>query len=663
MLALIVMQMFPASAVARVVTVGVYENAPKVFLDESGKPAGIFVEIIEYVAKEEEWELAYVAGTWGEGLDRLARGEIDLMPDVAYAAEREKEFAFHREPVLSDWFQVYTRKDSGIRSIVDLAGKRVAVLERSIQQAAFENLVGDFGLDITLIRLPDYRTIFEKVAGRGADAAITNRFYGMRHVRDFDLDDTAIIFNPTRLFFAASRGGDQELLEAIDLHLVRLKRDPKSMYYQVLNRWTSEKFTFAFPAWIKVVGLVAGTALVVSLVGSLLLKRQINLRTKELALRNEQLQAAYSEMKRAEQSLRESECKHRTLFETANDAIFLMRHDRFIDCNDRTLMMFGCSRDEIIGASPIAYSPPHQPDGRASDEKAREKISLALTQGPQFFEWEHCRQDGTPFAAEVSLNSLDLAGETLLQAIVRDITDRKRAEEALRRSEEQFRLIMENLADLVAVLDLDGCRLYNSPSYGEILGNPDKLRGTSSFDQIHPEDMERVRQAFQETVRTGKGHRLEYRMVDRHGSPRHIESQGSVIRDEHGRVAQVVVVSRDVTERKQAEDAIRELNIGLERRVAERTAELAVARDRAEAADRVKSAFLATMSHELRTPLNSIIGFTGILLQELPGPLNAEQRKQLEIVRKSAHHLLRLINANYLLDGRPQIKGEIVYFE
>ncbi|HNT89393.1 MAG TPA: transporter substrate-binding domain-containing protein, partial [Candidatus Hydrogenedentes bacterium] len=93
MLALIVMQMFPASAVARVVTVGVYENAPKVFLDESGKPAGIFVEIIEYVAKEEEWELAYVAGTWGEGLDRLARGEIDLMPDVAYAAEREKEFA------------------------------------------------------------------------------------------------------------------------------------------------------------------------------------------------------------------------------------------------------------------------------------------------------------------------------------------------------------------------------------------------------------------------------------------------------------------------------------------------------------------------------------------------------------------------------------------
>jgi signal transduction histidine kinase len=103
-------------------------------------------------------------------------------------------------------------------------------------------------------------------------------------------------------------------------------------------------------------------------------------------------------------------------------------------------------------------------------------------------------------------------------------------------------------------------------------------------------------------------------------------------------------VSRDITERRRAEEAIRELNATLELRVAERTAELAVARDHAQAADRLKSAFLATMSHELRTPLNSIIGFTGILVQGLAGPLNPEQRKQLEMVRGSARHLLALIN-------------------
>ena len=99
----------------------------------------------------------------------------------------------------------------------------------------------------------------------------------------------------------------------------------------------------------------------------------------------------------------------------------------------------------------------------------------------------------------------------------------------------------------------------------------------------------------------------------------------------------------ELNARVRDQTALRELNTSLERRVAERTAELAVAKERAETADRFKSAFLATMSHELRTPLNSIIGFTGILIQELPGPLNAEQRKQLEMVRESSRHLLALI--------------------
>ena len=97
---------------------------------------------------------------------------------------------------------------------------------------------------------------------------------------------------------------------------------------------------------------------------------------------------------------------------------------------------------------------------------------------------------------------------------LRTRAEQRQAEETLRQSEEQFRLIMDNLADLVAVLDLHGHRLYNSPSYGYILGDPERLRGTSSFVEVHPEDRARVEQAFQETVRTGVGKRLEYRMVD-----------------------------------------------------------------------------------------------------------------------------------------------------
>jgi len=283
----------PQQAMAddRTLTVGVYENAPKVFISESGRPAGIFIDIIEHIAKSEGWNLQYVPGTWGEGLDRLKRGEIDLMPDVAYSAEREKIFAFHKTPVLSDWFQVYTRKNSGVKSIVDLAGKRVVVLEHSVQQAAFEQLTKGFGFDITIISLPDYQTIFERVAGGEADAAITNRFYGARHARQYGLEDTAIIFNPTQLFFAAPRGSSEKLLNAVDAHLAWLKKDSQSIYYQTLKRWTSEKVKFALPAWVKIVGLVAGTALLMSLAGGIVLKRQVNSRTSELQQINREMEA------------------------------------------------------------------------------------------------------------------------------------------------------------------------------------------------------------------------------------------------------------------------------------------------------------------------------------------------------------------------------------
>jgi PAS domain S-box-containing protein len=106
----------------------------------------------------------------------------------------------------------------------------------------------------------------------------------------------------------------------------------------------------------------------------------------------------------------------------------------------------------------------------------------------------------------------------------------------------------------------------------------------------------------------------------------------------------LVGVGIDISERKRAEEALRELNESLERKVAERTADLQIAMERAKAADQIKSAFLATMSHELRTPLNSIIGFSGIMLQGLAGELNAEQKKQLGMVRGSGRHLLALIN-------------------
>jgi two-component system, cell cycle sensor histidine kinase and response regulator CckA len=124
-----------------------------------------------------------------------------------------------------------------------------------------------------------------------------------------------------------------------------------------------------------------------------------------------------------------------------------------------------------------------------------------------------------------------------------------------------LRLIVESVSDLIAVVDPDGKRIYNSPSYTSLFGDPDLLRGTDSFAEIHPDDRARVRDVFERTVATGIGERTEYRFILPDGSVRSIESQGNVVRDADGKVTRVVVVSRDITARRQAEETLRRSEI------------------------------------------------------------------------------------------------------
>jgi PAS domain S-box-containing protein len=122
--------------------------------------------------------------------------------------------------------------------------------------------------------------------------------------------------------------------------------------------------------------------------------------------------------------------------------------------------------------------------------------------------------------------------------------------------EQILRMITDNVSDLIAILDLEGKRLFNSSSYKSLFGDTDKLKGTDSFREIHVDDREKIKQVFTETIQSGVGQISEYRFVLDDGSVRHIESQGDVIRNPEGQIENVIVISRDITEREQIEQAL-----------------------------------------------------------------------------------------------------------
>jgi PAS domain S-box-containing protein len=163
----------------------------------------------------------------------------------------------------------------------------------------------------------------------------------------------------------------------------------------------------------------------------------------DAAYRNVQQARFISEKQQAEAKLAESEIRYRSIFELANDGIFLQDETGFIDCNQRGADMYGLPRERIIGHHPGEFAPERQPDGRLSVEVAAEKIAAVMAGIPQTFEWRPLRADGSPFDVEITLSRIDFGQKACIQAIVRDITERKRAEETLQWQTHFQRLLMD----------------------------------------------------------------------------------------------------------------------------------------------------------------------------------------------------------------------------
>jgi len=230
--------------------VGVYDNPPKVFRSNSGEPQGILIDILKDIAKVEGWTLSFQQCDWESCLDMLEQSSLDLMPDVARTPERDTRFDFHQEAALSSWSQLYRRPEIKLESVLDLEGKRVAVLRSGIQRNALKLMLEGFDLQFTTIETATVAEAFSAVQRGQADTAAASYHYGDYQAARYGLVPTGIVFQPTKLYFAATHGKHVKELDAIDRELKLWKQETNSPYYAALRRWGGIEQSTVIPNWL-----------------------------------------------------------------------------------------------------------------------------------------------------------------------------------------------------------------------------------------------------------------------------------------------------------------------------------------------------------------------------------------------------------------------------
>ncbi len=453
----------------RVLRIGVPFNPPIAIPGNANRPSGLVVDIIEDVARREGWHLEYRDGPFPKVIKLLESGDIDILSSVAYTAARAKKFNFSKETVASNWAVLYRRRGVSIESIVDLAGKKVALIPRAVHTTALRKLLDAFNLKVVEIQAKNYKEVLNFLDSGRADVGVVSRTFHLIHGFKYRAIPTNVVFNPVRLKYAARKGRERDVLDRIDAYLKEQKPDPNSAYNRSLQRWlTQPNGRTDVPGWIYMAGagilVLALVAWGVNIWLSVLVRRQ----TRYLS---------------------ESEEKFRQLAENIDETFWIaspdLRKIHYISPGYRTI--WGRAPEELY-ENPLSWKDHIHPEDRKKvttylQDRASEKLN-----GGAFPEFRVIRPDGEVRVVRTRIYPIyDDAGNAVRVAgVAEDITDQKNIEEQLLQAQK-----MEAVGQLAGGIAHD----FNN-ILGIAIGNLDLVEDHISKNSLVGDRLKKVQHAL-----------------------------------------------------------------------------------------------------------------------------------------------------------------------
>lgn len=418
--------MMPNQAFAEQVKVGVYSNKPLVFQDEQGEFQGLTIDVLRHIAGQEGWDLEFIPGSWAECLQKLEQGETDLQVAIAFSVEREKLFSYPKQTLITNWARLYRHPGAEVESLLDLAGKTVALLEKDIYAASFTDLMEKFGIDVKMVHVASYNAVLQQVQTGQVDGGVVNRMYAMQNALRFQVEPTPMIFNPIEVRYATAKGINTHLLQAIDHHLPALQKDKNSVYYRSLEKWFGQSHSVRIPQWVYAVLFIGGGLLVVVFIISMLLKRQVSAKTSELNRINYRLTDQVSQLQQAEEALQRADL----IIKSSPVVLFCWKAmaDWPVDFVSDNVAQFGFTPEELTSGETLFSSIIHPDDL----ERVGCEVQAYTARGMVNFQQEYriiTADEDVRWIDDRTKVVRDADGiVTHYQGIVIDITERKQAE-------------------------------------------------------------------------------------------------------------------------------------------------------------------------------------------------------------------------------------------